>query len=176
MPSEKIKFIEVDLPVVEHKAELIANKPEELANRTIKLDLTRRLRGKNVEMIFKIKVKEGKAIATPHRLRIFKFFIRRVIRKSADYIEDSFQAECKNAVLRIKHFLITRKKVSRAVRRAVWQKARVEINEAIKEKTSDEIFHELLSGKFQKELSLKLKKVYPLAFCDIIDIYVEKEK
>ena len=36
----------------------------------------------------------------------------------------------------------------------------------------EEIFSDLLSGKFQKTLSLKLKKIYPLSLCEIKDIYI----
>ena len=36
-----------------------------------------------------------------------------------------------------------------------------------KTKTNDELFEEILSGKLQRELSIKLKKVYPLSLCEI---------
>ncbi len=172
---EKIKFIEVELPIVNHKVDLIANKIEELDNRTVKLDLTRKLRGKNVEFIFKLKVEDGKLIVDPYRIFIFKFFIRRIMRKSIDYVEDSFSANCKNAQLKIKIFLITRKKVPRAVRKALREKAKEEIISEINKQTYEEFFGELLSSRFQKNLSLKLKKIYPLAFCDIVDSFVERK-
>jgi len=34
-------------------------------------------------------------------------------------------------------------------------------------RTSKELFSEVMTNKLQKELSLKLKKIYPLALCEI---------
>jgi len=167
----KKKFFEIDLPLINQKAYLLATSEEELIGKTIKIDLTRKLRGKSLEVIFKIESK-GKAI--PRRLNLIGYFIRRVIRKGTDYVEDSFSCESKNALLRIKPFLITRQKVSRAIRKALRKKAREEIQLELKNKDYEEIFLELISNKFQRALSLKLKKIYPLAFCDIRDIFVEK--
>jgi ribosomal protein S3AE len=176
MPAVKKKFFEIELPVINQKAGLLAVIEKELVGRSIKIDLTRRLRGKSLEAVFKIKLDGEKIKAEPYRLHLLGYFIRRMMRKSLNYVEDSFPAECKNAVLRIKPFLITRKKVSRAVRKALRNKAREEIEKSIKEKEYEEIFSDLLSNKFQRSLSLKLKKIYPLSLCEIRDIFVEKVK
>ena len=53
-------------------------------------------------------------------------------------------------------------------------RAREEIEKTISNQTYEEVFSDILSNKFQRSLSLKLKKVYPLAFTDIRDIEVEK--
>ncbi len=172
---EKKKFLEINLPIIGQKAELLAMSQEGLIGRTIKIDMTRRLRGKSLEAIFKIKKSDSGIKAEVCRFHILGYFIRRIMRKSTDYVESSFSAECKDAVLRIKPFLITRKKVSRRVRKALRNKTLEEIKEYIREKTHEDIFIDLLSNKLQKTLSLKLKKIYPLSFCDIRDIYVEKE-
>lgn len=173
---EKKKFFEIELPLIKQKAELLASSENELNGRTIKIDLTRKLRGKSLEIIFKIIEKESKIKAEPCRLHLLGYFIRRMMRTSINYVEDSFQAECKNAVLRIKPFLITRKKVSRAVRKALRNKAKEEIINTAKDKNYEELFSEIISGKLQKSLSLKLKKIYPLALCEIRDIFIEKRK
>jgi len=173
---EKKKFFELELPIIKQKVELLGTTEKKLDGRTVKIDLTRKLRGKSLEIIFKIKANEKGIEAKPHRLHLLSYFIRRAMRKSVNYVEDSFTSECKNAVLRIKPFLITRKKVSRMVRKALRNKAKEEIEKAIKEKTYEELFSELLANKFQRNLSLKLKKIYPLALCEIRDIYVKKLK
>lgn len=172
----KKKFFEIQLPIINQKASLLATKEEELTGRTIKIDLTRKLRGKSLEIIFKIKLDKEKVKAQAYRLQLLGYFIRRMMRKSIDYVEDSFSAQCKDSILRIKPFLITRKKVSRRVRKALRNKAREEIEKTIKEEKYEDIFSEILSNKFQRTLSLKLKKIYPLSFCDIRDIYVEKSR
>lgn len=173
---EQKKFLKLELPIIEQKIELLAANEEELAGRTVKMDLTRKLRGKSLEAIFKIKVSDKKIRAELYRLHLLSYFITRIMRKSVNYVEDSFSSECKNAVLKIKPFLITRKKVSRVIRKALRNKAKEEIQAEIKDKSYEDIFSDILSGKFQKFLSLKLKKIYPLAFCEIRDIFVEQEK
>jgi len=173
--AEQKKFLEIELPIINQKIHLLAASTEQLNGRTVKIDLTRRLRGKSLEAIFRIKLEDGKIKIQPYRLYLLGYFIRRMMRKSINYVEDSFSAESKNAVLRIKPFLITRKKVPRAIRTALRNKAKEEVQIEIKEKNYEEIFSDILSGKFQKVLSLKLKKIYPLAFCEIRDIFLEKE-
>ncbi len=170
------KFLEVELPIIKQKVELLASSEKDLIGRTVKIDLTRKLRGRSLEAIFKIKEEQGKLKIVLTRLHIFGYFIRRVVRKSTNYVEDSFSSEAGNAVLRIKPFMVTRKKVSRAVRKALREKAKELIEKEVKNKKYEDFFSELLSGKLQRALSLKLKKVYPLAFFDIRDVYVEKEE
>jgi ribosomal protein S3AE len=174
--AEKKKFFKIDLPLINKKVELYSTTEEKLAGRTIKIDFTRKLRGKSLEAIYKVEMQKDKVTAVPYRLHLLGYFIRRMMRKSTDYVEDSFPAECKNASLRIKPFLITRRKVSRAVRKALRNKAKEEIGKVIKEKKYEEIFSDIMSNKFQRSLSLKLKKIYPLALCEIRDIYIEKPK
>jgi ribosomal protein S3AE len=172
--AEKLKFSKVEIPLLNESVEILAQTPKEAEGRTMKLDLTRHLKGKGVEAVFKLNAAGEKIIARIIRLHIFSFNIRRMMRKNIDYVEDSFKAESKNALMIIKPFLITRKKVHRSLKKALREKAREEIKEYIKDKESDKIFEDLLTGKLQKQLSLKLKKIYPLTFCDIRDVIVKK--
>jgi ribosomal protein S3AE len=98
-----------------------------------------------------------------------------MIRKGTDYVEDSFIAECKDASLKIKPFLITRRKVSKRVRRGLREKAKQEIIKYLKDKPSQKIFEEILKNKMQKDLSILLKKIYPLALCEIKSIEIKKD-
>ena len=93
-----------------------------------------------------------------------------------DYVEDSFSVKCEDAVLRIKPFLITRKKVSRAVRKALREKTKEELTEYMKTQNVKTIFDEILKNKIQKSLSLKLKKIYPLSLCEIRFFAIESQK
>jgi len=172
---EKKKFFELTLPLINKKINLLASSEKDLIGRSVNIDLTRELRGKSLEITFKIDFDKEIKIS-PYRVHLLGYFIRRIMRTSTDYVEDSFSAECKNAILRIKPFLITRKKVSGRVKKALREKAKETIAEVIKEKSYEDLFSELLSGAFQKALSLDLKKIYPLAFCDIRDAYVENLK
>jgi len=170
------KFFDIEIPTIRKETQLLAYKIEDLDGRYIKYDLTRLLRGKSVIIQLKVSVKEGKATTKPRAILLMPAYLTRMIRKGTNYVEDSFSAECKDAQLRIKPFLITRRKVSRAVRKALREKAREEIIGYVKEQDTETIFQEILKNNLQKYLSMKLKKIYPLSLCEIRIIKVEKDK
>jgi ribosomal protein S3AE len=175
MPAKK-KIFDIDVPLINTKARLLSYSIKELDNKTINIDLTRKLKGKGTEIIFKIKVKDDQATAKPIKLRVLPFFIKRMMRKRTSYVEDSFSAECKDAWLKIKPFLIARKKISRAVRKVLRQEAKTWLISYLKNKTKKEIFSEVIGNRIQKPFSIKLKKIYPLSLCEIRMLEVEKEK
>ena len=165
--TRRRKFIEVEIPITNSKFELVATSPEELENKTIKLDLTRDLRGKSTEAVVKIEIEKNKPIAHPIKIKLMPYFIKRMIRKRISYIEDSFETPSQNSILLIKPFLITRKRVSRVVRKTLRNKAKNWLEDYISQKTDKEILTEILTNKLQKPLSLHLKKTYPLSLCEI---------
>lgn len=170
----KKRFFEVDIPLIKTKAEILGKEIESLNNKTIKIDMSRKLRGKSTEAVFQIKVDKDKAIAYPKRLKLMPYFIRRMLRKNISYIEDSINAQSKESKLKIKPFLITRKKVSRVVRKTLRNTARNWIMDYVKDKTNDQIFQDILANTMQKPLSIKLKKTYPLSLCEIRILEVGK--
>lgn len=165
--KKKKKFFDVEIPLIEKTTQLQAYDVSELQNRYIKYDLTRILKGKSMLLTLKVNIEEGKPTTSPKKIMLMPYFLKRAVRKGTNYVEDSFPAECKDAALRIKPFLITRRKVSRAVRKALRNKAREELINYVKDKTSYELFDEIIKNQIQKPLSLKLKKIYPLALCEI---------
>jgi ribosomal protein S3AE len=166
---QKKKFFNVIVPLIEDEYDIQAYLLEELNNRSLKVDMTRRLKGKSLDLVFTIKVDSEKheAIAVPKKLRVMPFFIRHMLRKRISYVEDSIKTQSKESEILIKPFLITRKKVSRSVRKTLRNASKNWIEDYCKTKTNDELFEEILSGKLQRELSIKLKKVYPLSLCEI---------
>jgi len=172
--KRKQKFFDVEMPILNKETQLYAYDIDELNGRTITYDLTRLLRGKSVLLEMNVKVDSGKASATPKEFRLLSYFLRRMIRKGTSWVEDSFSADVKDAKVRVKLFLITRKKVSRAVRKALRDKAREETMNYVKDKTASQLFEELLQNKIQKPLSLKLKKIYPLSLCEVRFLGIEK--
>lgn len=174
--KKKKKFFEIDIPIINKQTQLFAYEISELNNKFINYDLTRILRGKSILMQLKVNVEEDKAKATPTQIILMPYFIRRTIRKGTDYIEDSFIAECEDASLRVKPFLITRRKVSREVKKALRKKAKEEIIQYLKDKSSEKIFDLVLKNRLQKDLSLILKKIYPLSLCEIRMLKIEKSK
>ena len=173
--KKRKKFFDVEMPLIGRQTQLQAMEIKEIDGRYIKYDLTRILKGKNILLQLKVSVNGDEAIAKPREIILLPYYLKRMIRKGTDYVEDSFSANCKDAQLKIKPFLITRKKVSKAIRRALREKAKEELTKSIKSKEAEKIFDEILRNKLQKELSLKLKKIYPLSLCEIRILKVEKD-
>ena len=148
----------------------------DLENKHIKYDLTRILKGKSTIITFKTKLQGEELLAIPKELNLLPYYLKRMVRRGTNYIEDSFSTECKNAEIRLKPFLVTRRKVSRAVRKALRNKAKEELIEWAKDKNTEILFEDILKNKIQRELSTKLKKIYPLSSCEIRVIKVEKEE
>jgi ribosomal protein S3AE len=165
--KRKKKFFDVEIPIVGKQTQMQAYELSELNGRFLRYDLTRILRGKSIMLTLKVKVEKDEAITTPKKLELMAYFLRRMIRKGTNYVEDSFDAECKDAKLRIKPILVTRRKVSRAIRKELRNKMKEELTEYVKNKESAQLFDEVLKSQVQKVLSIRLKKIYPLALCEI---------
>tara|TARA_Y100000034_G_scaffold24824_2_gene29154 strand:- start:139 stop:849 length:711 start_codon:yes stop_codon:yes gene_type:complete len=172
----KKRFFDVEAPMTANKISLYGTSVEELDGSVVKLDLTRSLRGKSMELKMRVKVEgeglKGRIIS----LKLVQGFIRRATRRGTDYVEDSFKVNTKDDRVRIKPFLITRKRVSRAVRNALRESAKKFLEGYLKARTSDEISSDIISNKLQKGLSVKLKKIYPLAMSEIRIFEVLGEK
>ena len=164
--AERKRYIEVQVPFLDETLRVLGT-PEDLHNKTIKLDLTRKLRGKGLTIKLRIFNQEEKLFAIPNNLTLTSSYIRRMMRKRTNYVEDSFQARCTDIQATFKPHLITRKKVSRAVRKNLRNTAREFIIEYTKERDYITVCHEIFDGTLQKTLLPKLKKIYPLSFCDI---------
>ncbi len=174
--TQKKEFFEVSVPMTSAKVMLFASSQDELIGKFVRLDLTRSLRGKSLELKAKIKKEGNGLIGEPVSLELMGSFIRRMFRKGVDYVEDSFVAECRDNKIIIKLFLITRNKVSRAIRKELRNRAKDFILGHLKIRDSHEVFTEIMTNKIQKELSLKLKKIYPLALCEIRWFEILEEK
>ena len=172
--KKRKKFFNIGIPLIRKETQLQAYEIESLKGRYIKYDLTRILRGKSVILQLTVDVKDNKAVAFPKQIQLMPYYLKRMVRKGTNYVEDSFTAQAKDAQLKIKPFLVTRRKVSRAVRKALREKAREELIKYVKDKKTEDIFQEVLRNILQKTLSLKLKKIYPLSLCEIRVLKVEK--
>ena len=161
------KFQEVDVPLIKSKIELIGDSISDIEGKTIKLDLTRQLKGKSTEVVVKVMIEKDKAIAHPVKMKLMSYFIRRMIRKKISYVEESLQMPSQESMLVVKPFLITRNRVSRAVRKALRNRTKNWLEDYISQMTDKEVFDEVLSNRLQKPLSLVLKKTYPLSLCEI---------
>ena len=160
-------FFEVRTPLTATKIQLYGTSIEEIEGRIIRLDLTRSLKGKSFELKMKVVKNEKDLEAEPISLELMGSYVRRMMRLGIDYVEDSFKAELKDGKAIVKPFMITRNKVSRAVRKELRNSARKFLEAYLKTRDTREAFTEIITNKVQKELFIRLKKVYPLALCEI---------
>jgi len=174
--KRKKRFFDVEIPIINRETQLQAYESKNLNGRIINYDLTRLLKGKSAVFQVKVEIDKEEIKTTPIQIKILPYFIKRMMRKGTNYVEDSFSAECKDAKIRIKPFLITRRKVSRRVRKALRNKAKEEIIDYVKDKSAEILFEDVIKNSFQRHLSIKLKKVYPLSLCEIRILKVEKYK
>lgn len=163
----KKSFHEVVAPLTSTNIFLYAAEKEDLLGKKIKIDMTKNLKGKSLDINFRISLDKDQLVGIPEKINLSNAYIRRIMRKGVDYVEDSFETECRDFIIRIKPFLITRKRVSRAVLKALRNNTKQNISSYIKTRTSKEIFSDIITNKLQKQLSQKLKKIYPLALCEI---------
>jgi len=164
----KKSFFEVRTALTATKIQLYGASVDELVGKVVKLDLTRSLKGKNFELrLITLKSSEGTLEAEPIGLELAGSYIRRMMRLGIDYVEDSFKVECKDANATVKPFMITRNKVSRAVRNELRNSTKKFVESYAKTRPAKEVFTDVITNKLQKELFIKLKKIYPLALCEI---------
>jgi len=164
---EKRSFFDVETSATASKISLYAASAEDLNGRIVTIDLTRNLRGKGFEMKLRIKNEAGKLTGEPVCLQLVGSYVRRMMRKGSDYVEDSFYAESKDGKILVKPYLITRHKVSRGVRKALRNLTKETLLAHIATRKFKDVFNEITTNKIQKDLSVKLKKIYPLALCEI---------
>ncbi len=173
--KKRKRFFDVEIPLIGKETQIQGYEVSELNNKFVKYDLTRSLKGKNAVLVSKISVDNGKTSAVPKEMKVMPYFIRRMMRKGTNYVEDSFSAECKDSKVKIKPFLITRRKVPRSIRNSLRKKARGELTAYLKGKSSMEVFRDLFDGQLQKNLGLTLKKTYPLSLCEIKEFRVDSK-
>jgi ribosomal protein S3AE len=163
MAEKKKKFFEVEIPIINQKMNVPSVDEASLAGKIIKLDMTRILKGKNVDGTIVIERIDNKLTGRIMKIVVLSSFIKRMIRKGTSYVEDSFK--CDKMIL--KPFMLTRKKVNRSVRKALRNETKKFLIDYANKIENEILFHDILTGQLQKALSAHLKKIYPLAFCEI---------
>ena len=88
------QFFDVKAPLTSTKISLYGSSMEALVGKVVRLDLSRNLRGRNLELVMKVKKEGEELVAEPEALVLFGSYIRRMFRKGSDYVEDSFLASC----------------------------------------------------------------------------------
>ena len=151
--------------------ETSAFEPQQIIGRKVRVSLMNLLndpKKQNIQITFKIKdVRESNAITEMNSYHLVLSFIKRLVRKGRNKIEDSFITETKDKVkIKIKPLMITRSKTQRSKLAAIKKLAKELIIERAKNQDLSIVMQEIISTKMQKELKGKLKKIYPIAVCE----------
>ncbi len=152
-------------------AETFASDPSALPGRVVKMslmDLTNDPKKQNVQLTFKMtSVKERAVNSELIRYELMPSYVRRMMRKERDKVEDSFVAESNdNIKIRIKPFIITKGKTQRSVLTAIRKRSREFLTEVLKEQKYADFISDVISTKTQKSLREQLKKIYPIAMLE----------
>ncbi len=176
MAKERMKPYNVLVPYIGQEFSVLAPNPEKLPGKLMKLDMTRMLRGRNVEAVIKIVKKEDRLVGEFQSLKVIQAYIKRMMRKNVSWIEDSFSCKSKDLQFRIKPFMITKKKVHRSLKKELRENTNRLICEYVTGHTSEEIFEDVVKGTLQKQVVMGLKKIYPVAFFEIRILKIEPPK
>lgn len=153
---------------------------EELVGKTLGLNLatiTNDMKKQNINVTFKVVgVHEGKGQTQLVNYVLVPSYIKRLIRRKREKIEDSFLARTKDGkVVRVKPIAITNSDTYNSIITKIRLGMKAMIKNALKEKTFEEFINDLMSMKFQKEMKEKLNKIYPLKYVDVRQILLEEK-
>ncbi len=148
-----------------------ALEPQKVIGRKVQVSLMSVLndpKKQNIQVVFKIKsVRDKNAVTEIVRYSLVSSYVKRIMRKRRDKIDDSFVAESKDKVkIRVKPIMITRAKTQRSKRALVRQTAKDFIIEKLRNQNFVEFINDAVSTKTQREMKEKLKKFYPIAVCE----------
>ena len=167
MATERKKIWEIEVPLVGQKIQSLASSQDALDGKLVKLDMTRMLKGRSIEANLVLSKQDGKLYASFISLKVLPSYIQRMMRKNISWIEDSFECKSKDGNLLIKPFMITKKRVHRSVRGALRNGAKEFLKGFVAETESERVFDAVFKGSLNKEVMLKLRKIYPLAFFEV---------
>jgi small subunit ribosomal protein S3Ae len=153
---------------------------EELVGKTLCLNLatiTNDMKKQNINVTFKVVgIHEGKGQTQLVDYVLVSSYIKRLIRRKREKIEDSFLARTKDGkVVRVKPIAITNSDTYNSIITKIRLGMKAMIKNSLKEKTFEEFVSDLTNLKLQKEMKEKLNKIYPLKYVDIRQILLEEK-
>ncbi len=151
--------------------ETSAFESQQLVGRKVKVSLMNLLndpKKQNIQITFKIiGVRDNNAVTEITSYSLVSGFIKRLVRKGRNKIEDSFITETKDKIkVKIKPIMVTRSKTQRSRLTAIRKMAKEFIIEKAKTQSLSDIIQDIISTRTQRELKGKLKKIYPIAVCE----------
>ena len=180
----KKKFYQIIAPELFNKQE-IGEVPlyeiNDALGRTIEVNLlalTNDPKRQNTNIHFRISGNDGQRLMTEVTgYKIAANSVRRMMKRKKIRIDDSIVVKTNdNRAVRIKPFLITAGFARSAALRGLSKNLRDVLTKNAAKLSYDSLIKDIISRKFQSELREQLKKIYPLAVCEIRSMEIEKEK
>mgnify|MGYP001604468966 CR=1 FL=1 len=158
--------------------ETLAEEPEELIGRHLHLNLMMLLndpKKQSITVHFEIKeVKGDTGVASLVHYELNSSFLKRLVRKTSNKVEESYAFTTKDGQqCRIKPVLFTRYKVNNSTLTSLRKKSQEHLHHLFQQYSLAELFSLIMSNKLQMELKSALKKIYPVASCEIKSFYTE---
>jgi len=160
--------------------ESITDDPSLLIGKTITqnlMTLTNDLRKKDCEVTFKVvDYKEQAGITEIIKFEILPSAIKRRVRRARDRLDDSFLAKTQDdKLVRVKPFIVTISNTKSSIQRDLRAGMRRFLVAYINSTTFETAMTDIISSKLQKDMHEKLRKVYPLKFCEIRKLEIAPE-
>jgi small subunit ribosomal protein S3Ae len=153
---------------------------EDLVGKTLSLNLAtiiNDMKKQNINVTFKVvDVVDNKGQTKLVNYMLVTSYIKRLIRRKREKIEDSFLAKTRDGiVVRVKPIAITNSDTYNSIVTRIRLGMKAMIKNALKQKTYEEFVSDLIAMKFQKEMKDKLNKIYPLKYVDVRQIILEEK-
>jgi small subunit ribosomal protein S3Ae len=148
-------------------ADTLADSPDSLINRVTGVslqDLTNDFRKSHITLFFKIfKVEETNAYTQFAGHTLTSDYLRRMIRRRRSKIEGVYDVTTRDgAVLRVKPFATTDKRIQNSQRKVVRDAMKKTIDDQAKTSTLSEFMNSILDGKIGSDIYKNCKKLYPV--------------
>jgi ribosomal protein S3AE len=142
------------------------------------MTLTNDPKRQSVTLSFRIKeVVNNNCVTDITTYAINNTHIKRLVRKASNKLEDSFLVKTKDGVTyKIKPILLTRHKANKSTLTAIRKKTQETMRQFVASMDSRDIFTQLITHKLQMETKNTLKKIYPIAVCEIKSFTLVLEK
>jgi len=114
------------------------------------------------------RLKGDKAVADVIGYSILPTYLRRMIRRGRERVDDSFICKTKdNKQVRVKLFLITRSSAKNPVLTGLRKVGKEITTNAVKNMDYNNFVNDVVFFKLQKSLKEQLRKIFPLKLCEI---------
>lgn len=152
--------------------ETLCSEPKELIGRVVAVNLGSLIRDpkkQNIRVRFRVNdVKEERASTKIIGYEVLPAYIKRAIRRGRSKIEDSFICQSKDKVrIKIKPLILTRNKTKKSILNDLRKMAREFFVKNVEKINYSDVIGAVVASKFQREIKNYLKKIYPIAICEI---------